>query len=290
MKKIKKFLKNLSKTLLPGYDLGFAGKNLSSGKQVSFNENKVFGVGSVGKIPIALTLYHLYEQKKIDIEKPIYLDNFFTFDNKNRDAGILKFFPKNQPITLKLATLLMLSISDNFATNVVLETISSDVVNNFMTQLGLKNTKVLVKKIDYELFFNADHDFSQSSPKEMLTLIEMLIKGKILKKESADEILSFMSMEGAPYRLARDLPVPKNVFDEKLEIETLYSKGGTFPRIGTCSDVVVLKTKKEDWIVMVGFTSRFVKKHKEFHRHTAVDHISSKTLAKVGRLMYNYLK
>ncbi len=271
--------------------MGIAGKKLTTNKNFFFNENKIFGIGSVGKISIAVTSYHLFENKKIDIDVPVDLGRFYFFDNKNRDSGILKLFQKKQKITLRLAILLMLSISDNFATNVVLESIGGKkAVNQLMRSLGLLNSKILVNKIDEYLFYEANHDFSQSTAFETLTLLELLQNYKILTKKSSEEILGFMSMEGAPYRILRYLPLPKNVFDKKLEIVKNFSKGGTFPRIGVCSDVGIVYTKDNQKLIFVGFTKNFVDKENPYLRHTAVDHISSLFLAKVGQFLYNYLK
>jgi beta-lactamase class A len=280
---------NYKKKLVKGYEFGVGFKNFTTGQTYFKNENTVLGTGSVIKIAIAITLFDLYQKNKLDIYAPLTLKDFSFFDNKSRDAGILKLFPSDFKINLSIATFLMLSISDNFATNVVLETIGYKNVNAFMKKLGFHNTQVLVPKIDTYLFYEAPHDFGQSTAKELLGILEGLVTNKFLQPENSDMIIKFMSAEGAPYRSLRYLPVGKNVLDKKLEITESYSKGGTFPRVGVCTDVSIIKTKDGEMGAFVVLTKNFQNKNKLYQRNTAIDSISSLFIADVCKELYkNY--
>lgn len=282
-------LKKYSKVTTGDASFGIAAKNLSTGKSFQYNEDAIFGIGSIIKIPIAIALFKLYEEGKIDIYKPISLNDFSFFDNKNRDSGILRSLPKDTEINLYLCCLLMISISDNFGTNIVLESVGQDFVNKYLGSLGFKDTKVLVPRIDSYLFNEAPHDLGESTASEMAEIMEGFMEGRFISEESSREILKFMSMESSQSKSLRYLPTGKNVFDEKLEIIENYSKSGVFPRIGSVADVSVIKTQKGEYIIFAVFTKKFEAKDRRWHRQTSVDHISSIFIGETCEVLYRFL-
>src|SRR5215216_6086413 len=68
-----------------------------------------------------------------------------TKEKKVSGSGILQELSEGLKLSLRDAVNLMMILSDNTATNLVLEVLTTDAVNARMDSLGLKNTRVLRK-------------------------------------------------------------------------------------------------------------------------------------------------
>ena len=60
-------------------------------------------------------------------------------------SGVLQDLSEGLHLTLQDAVTLMMTVSDNTATNLVLDVLTTDAVNARMESLGLKNIKILRK-------------------------------------------------------------------------------------------------------------------------------------------------
>lgn len=269
--------------------IGYAAKNINTGKYLFHNENCIYGTASVIKIAIAATLLNLAQKGKINLQQTIILDKKSLFDNTGRDSGILKGFPDNSLVSLETLCILMISISDNAATNLLLERISKKQVNKFMKENGFPHTKINVEQIDSFLFNKSKNDLGTTTPKEFLLFLEQIVSYKLLKKEYAEKLISMMSLESVSHKIGRYLPTPKNYWDPKAEVTLFASKGGVFPRLKTNTDVAILKTKKKHTIIISIFT-KDIEDESLYLRHASPEHKSTKLIAQLGLDLYNKLK
>ena len=126
-------------------EVGLYVRFINSGKEFKYNENKQFWAASVIKIPIALTFFKRLEIRDTHISDRIEI----TDDNLVDGSGILKLLDKGLELTYRDLITLMLVVSDNTATNYIVDFIGWESVEEYMKKIGLTNTtfrhKMMIK-------------------------------------------------------------------------------------------------------------------------------------------------
>ncbi len=122
--------------------IAFYAKNLKSGETVAIRADEPVQTASVIKLPIMLeAMYQVKAGKlKLDERQPL------TKENQVEGSGVLTFMQPGLEPTLQDAITLMIILSDNAATNMVIDRVGIPAVNARIAAMGLKNT-YLYKKI-----------------------------------------------------------------------------------------------------------------------------------------------
>lgn len=170
-------------------------KNLDTGKEYSYRGDEQVRTASTIKLAIMAETFRQVAQGKVKWDDPIEL----TKEKKQGGSGILFEFSDGTKIDLKTALHLMIVVSDNTATNLVLDKITSDSVNDFMGQLGLKDT-LSMRKIggggDSKAWLSDPQNrlfgLGRSSPRDMVRLLEMMERGEIVSKEASAEMIAIL--------------------------------------------------------------------------------------------------
>lgn len=170
-------------------------KNLDTGKEYSLRGDEQVRTASTIKLPIMAETYRQVVQGKVRWDDSIEL----TKEKKQGGSGILFEFSDGTKIDLKTAVHLMIVVSDNTATNLVLDKITADAVNDYMSELGLKDT-LSMRKIggggDSKAWLNDTQNrlfgLGRSSPRDMVRLMEMLERGEIVSKEASAEMIAIL--------------------------------------------------------------------------------------------------
>jgi beta-lactamase class A len=102
---------------------------------------------------------------------------------------------------------LMMVLSDNTATNMVLERFGADSVNAYLDKIGIKTTRSMRKILRTDggpddptvgwsaagkLEENRKYGLGKSTPRDMVTILERLERGEIVNAEASKEILAIM--------------------------------------------------------------------------------------------------
>lgn len=207
-------------------------KNLDTGKDFSLRADEPVRTASTIKLPIMTEVFHQVAQGKIS-----WTDEF-VLKGKQGGSGILGEFSENSKIDLRTATNLMIVVSDNTATNLILDKISANSVNDFMDALGLKQTRSL-RKIGgggdaraYDEPLNKLFGIGVSSPRDMVKLLEMLELGEVVSKEASKEMIEILKRQQYKDGIGRGL----------LDTVPSASKSGALDRLR--SDVGIIYTRR----------------------------------------------
>src|SRR5262245_1397857 len=161
-------------------------KNLDTGKDFSLRADEPVRTASTIKLAIMAETFRQVAAGKIKWDDELIL----TKEKKKGGSGILFEFSDNTKLDLRSALHLMIVLSDNTATNLVLDKVTTDSVNEYMTTLGLKQTLSLRKVFGggeskaWADEANKKFGLGKSSPRDMVRLLEMLEKGEIVSKEA----------------------------------------------------------------------------------------------------------
>jgi beta-lactamase class A len=108
-------------------------KNLTTGETVSLDSTRAVQTASVIKLPLMLQAFEQVKSRKLTLSGPVVL----TKDNQVPGSGILTLMDPGLTISVKDAITLMMTLSDNTATNMVIDAVGLRPTN---ARMGLKNT------------------------------------------------------------------------------------------------------------------------------------------------------
>lgn len=177
-------------------------KNLDTGATYDLNGDQRTRTASTIKLPIMVAAFGLVADGKIKWTDELTL----TEAKKVGGSGILFEFHDGLKITLRDAVHLMITVSDNTATNLVLDAITADAVNARMDALGFKNLRSM-RKIngggESKAFSDAinkradgsTYGIGMSTPQEMVALLEKLERGEIVSPEASKEIVGILKRQ-----------------------------------------------------------------------------------------------
>lgn len=122
-------------------------KNLTTGETVSLDSASPVQTASVIKLPLMLQAFEQVKAGKLKLSEPVVL----TKENQVPGSGILRLMNPGLTLSLKDSITLMMTLSDNTATNMVIDVVGLRPTNDMLARMGLKNTyfyKKVFKKPD----------------------------------------------------------------------------------------------------------------------------------------------
>ena len=148
----------------------------------------------------------------------------------------------------------MIVLSDNTATNLVLNRITGNAVNARMGQLGLQQTRVMRKILgdgntptgvteEGAKPENKKWGTGRSSPQDMLVLLERLYRGELVSKEASDEMIAILKRQrdhNCIGRNMKDVPIASksgSLDHLRSDVGIVYSKHGPIAMAITVEDI-----------------------------------------------------
>ncbi len=201
---------------------GFAGhvsmyaKNLDTGATYALAADEPVRTASTIKFPIMIECFSEAAEGKLDLAEAIKLPE----DEKVSGSGILQDLSSGREYPLRDLIMLMITLSDNTATNLILNRISANAVNARMAKLGLEQTRSMRKILGdgnkLKPFPSGISDegakpenkkwgIGRSSPHEMVTLLEKLYRGELVNKTASAEMLEILKKQRDHSGIGRDM-------------------------------------------------------------------------------------
>jgi beta-lactamase class A len=220
-------------------------KNLDTGATYSFNGDEKVRTASTIKTAIMVEAFARVAEGKAKWSDELLL----TGAKKVSGSGILQELSEGLKLTLRDAVNLMMILSDNTATNLVLDVLTADAVNARMDSLGLKNTRALRKvggggeSAALKDAENKKYGLGVTTPREMVTLMEKLEGGEVISKEASKEMLALMRREQGRNGIGRTVNgVPMATKSGALDalrsnVGIIYSKRGRIAMAITCDNM-----------------------------------------------------
>ncbi len=229
-------------------------KNLDNGQSYGLRENDRVRTASTIKLPIMTTVFAAVEQGRAKWTEPLTL----TTDDKVSGSGVASEFSDGLKMPLRDWVHLMIVVSDNTATNLILDRITADAVNDYMDKLGLKQTRSMRKVLgdgkDLKpnpsgfskaglLPENKRFGLGSSTPREMVMLLEMLDKGQVVSPAASNEMLAVLRRQQDHGGIARKLGDMKvanksGALDRlRSDVGIVYSPHGKIAMAITCEDI-----------------------------------------------------
>lgn len=229
-------------------------KNLDSGATYALHANDRVGTASTIKLAILAATFQAVADGKVKWND---LSTLHDAD-KVSGSGILgSEFADGDRLPLSDLVHLMIVLSDNTATNLVLDRITADYVNEQMDKLGLKATRSMRKvRGDGAILKepsgfskagrdpqNAKYGIGSTTPKEMVELLEKIERGEVVNAEASHEMIRILKRQQDHNGIARkmgDTPVANKAgaLDHlRADVGIVYGKGGRIAMAIYCDEI-----------------------------------------------------
>jgi len=207
--------------------MGVAIVDLTDGRTIFKNEDRVFPTASSIKIAILLELYRQEQEARGGAQGKAKLDDVYTFDPKDlvEDSQIMAGLTAGVTrVTNRDLAQFMIAVSDNAATNVLIDRVGMQNVNAMLRNFGLTKTMLRRKMMDIAAAKRGDENVS--TPQEMARLLETIHKGKALSTElTAGFIKQLKTLKKDSY-LSYELPPGVEIADKPGSLDGVRTDSG----------------------------------------------------------------
>lgn len=237
--------------------LGLSVLDLTTREQFGVNEHCLFPQASAIKIPVLMEVYKQAGEEKFKLTDVRRIEN----QAKTGGSGILtELGDGTVQMTLHDLCILMIVLSDNTATNILIDLVGIRAVNETLHSLGLKQTRLKRRMMDTTAALRGDENLS--TPAEAARIMELLWRGEFISRSVCDEILAILKKPKA------------STFSTALPVGTeIASKPGGLPGVTTEWAVVLLKDRPYAVTIMENY---------------AVKPDASGALSEIPRIIHGY--
>ncbi len=179
-------------------DFVLAVEHLTTGETIQFGDaHRPMESASVMKVPILLEALRQCQAGELDLLLPQVAET----EDFVEGSGLLQYLSGTASLPLQDVLTLMIIVSDNIATNMVLRQVGIPAVNRFSRELGLPTTTVHRK-----LAFDVPDPLGTTTAFEMVYLLAKLYRGQVLDAQHTALALDILGRQQYQWLLTRKLP------------------------------------------------------------------------------------
>ncbi len=200
--------------------------DLTDERTIFKNADHVFPTASPIKIAILLELYAQEEEARDGGSGKARLSDAYVFDPKDlvEDSRIMAGLSAGVTrLTNHDLAQFMVAVSDNAATNVLINRVGMANVNSRLRNFGLTKTMLRRKMIDIAAAKRGDENVS--TPKEMTRLLETIYHGKALNRKGTEALLKQLSTTKDSY-IPRELPADLQIANKPGDLDGVRNDCG----------------------------------------------------------------
>ena len=217
--------------------MGLTVVDLTSGQRFDINENFVFPQGSAIKIAILMEVYKQAAEGRFQLADRLPV----RAESQVGGSGLLKELGDGtSQLSIRDLAVLMILVSDNTATNMLIDLVGMERINQTLASLGLSQTKVQRRMMDTAARSRGDENLS--TPAEAARIMEILYRGEFLDPTASDDMLAILKKPkpgGINAGLPADVPVA--------------FKAGSIPGVSTEWTIVYLRGRPYVVVVMENY-------------------------------------
>ena len=229
-------------------------RNLDTGQDFAMGADTKVRTASTIKLPILCALEDLVAKGRIAWTTPVTV----RAEDQVSGSGVLGELTPGTTLLLRDVATLMIIVSDNTATNLVIDRITADAVNDYLDSIGLTATRSMRKVRGDGTALKPAEGWSRagkqpenqrfgigsSTPREMVKLLEMLAQGKVVSPAASKDVLDLLKRQqfktGIGRRVGDDVQVASKsgALDAlRSDVGIAYTKGGRIAMAITVDDM-----------------------------------------------------
>ena len=173
--------------------VGYAVHNIDTGERMALRGDSTFPTASLIKVSVLVTLFDLVERDSISLDDRMTVLKI----DKVPGSGMLQYLHDGNEVTVRDAAWLMSTVSDNTATNLLLDKVAIRRTWKKMEALGLSHTKIHHKSFRRDnssmaMDSSMKYGLGVTTPNEMARLFEMLAQGRAVSARSDSTMLDIL--------------------------------------------------------------------------------------------------
>jgi len=188
--------------------MGIFYRNLKTGEKVAINADTPFPTASTIKTSVMCAAFDLLANGTGPY-KTYYDTQVYDAATSTSGSGWIQNYQDGRKIELKELMHLMITVSDNIATNMLVQWIGIDKVNDWLDRNGFAQTRMFSTVGGASI---ADPDgrkewgLGRTTPAEMARLMEMIATGKAGTTSTTDEMLRILGHQYFDGQIAASIP------------------------------------------------------------------------------------
>ncbi len=207
--------------------VGLYAKDLMSGEALSIRGSEQFPSASVIKVPVLVELFAQAERGPIKLSDPLLM----LAADQRPGSGVLRFLSTPHTLTVGDAAMLMIILSDNTATNLIIDKVGIRNVNARMDSLGLTQTRLHAKvflgtSTTIDTAATRQWGLGVTTPQEMGTLFEKLYQGSAVSAAASKQMLDMLQRNFDYEEIPRLLPAGISVAHKTGKLDASRSDCG----------------------------------------------------------------
>ena len=206
--------------------IGLAALNLQTNEEILYNAHDIFPTASVIKLPVLVTLMQQCHAGEISLDAPIMLRRA----DKIGGSGLLQHLTPGLVMPVRDWAFLMMNISDNLATNVLIDHVGLERIQAWLASNGYHDVQIH-RKIDFGELAKDQTQLGTATPHGLTRLMAAVFRREVVSPAACDEMLRLMDKVGSD-RIGRYLPFEPHG-SEVPEAEKLRLAGKTGSLVGT---------------------------------------------------------
>ncbi len=243
-------------------------ENLTTNESWSHLPDESFYAASVIKIPIMMAAYEAHHQGDFSMEDELTL----RAEDIVGGAGVLQHMTPGTKLTIYDVITLMIIQSDNMATNMIIDLVGKEQIQQTMRDIGLKNStfynKLMTVPVERE-------GVNLITAADMNQMMKVIAKGNYTSVYACEHMIKVMKRQQHTERLPARLPrQTSSIIGAESDWSIAHKTGSV---TGVVHDVGILYV--EDQSVLATVLSKDVD-----------DYFAEHTIANMGLDLYNYVK
>ena len=195
-----------------GAEVAVAFRTLDSRTELLLDPDKVFHAASTMKVPVMIELFRQAQAGQLSLEDPLPIRNEFhsivdgsvyQLDvSDDSDADVYKAVGKS--LSLRALCEAMITVSSNFAANLLIERLGVENIRQTVTRLGADGMQVLRGVEDDKAFQKGLNN--TTTARGLLILMETIANGQAVDKKADAEMLSILERQHFNNAIPAGLP------------------------------------------------------------------------------------
>lgn len=240
------------------------------GNVITMNPDEPYETASTIKTYILAALYQAVEEGRASLKDILTCEERFWIDG----SGILGSLEVGTQLSVKNVATLMIIVSDNIATNMLIDYLGIDYINQCIENFGCKDTK-LHNVLDFAKY----HQLGTTTPRDYASMFLRIQNRTLVSPEASEQMWDILRQQHYNSMLVKSLPqyyVDPDNYDEQLF--WFASKSGS---MNACrNDGGIITTPYGSYVIVM--------LHKEFSdKQYYPDHPATVYGARVSRLVFD---
>jgi beta-lactamase class A len=187
--------------------MGVAARRIDTGESVFVNADTRFPTASAIKTAVMVEVFHQIADGRFRSDTRLES----TAAGKVGGSGILKDLAPGLHLPVSDLITLMMTLSDNTATNLLIQRVGTENVDRRLASYGLADTKLFRPtfrdgRADVSPELEREFGLGMSTPRDLARLMELIVEGRVVSRAASDEMMAVLQRQQHRTMIPRLLP------------------------------------------------------------------------------------